>query len=62
MRKVAARKNVKIALTEQDAKGVSQTPRSPIEGVRMNKNPIGAINVPKKAVSSDRPGLSNAVK
>ena len=59
---VAYKMHVAIALAVQEITGVSQTPVSSQKGVSTNRKPMGNTSVPKKEVSSDRPGRSNAVK
>ena len=51
-----------IALAVQAISGVSHTPFNSQKGVSTNRNPMGNTSVPKKDVSSDRPGRSSAVK
>ena len=51
-----------MALIVQETSALSQTPFNSKNGVRINRAPIGKTNVPKKEVSRDLAGLSNAVK
>ena len=57
-----ARARVRIPLATVETGAISQTPVSPHNPERRNRNEMGNTNVPNSDTRKDRAGLSKAVK